>query len=302
MQRTLSILLTLLVMGSASAQRQKLENHATFKDLDYVGDGIKGHRLDIYIPEDKAATHKVVVIIYGSAFFADDNKLPAFESIGKPLVDNGFAVVSVNHRGSPQAKFPAQIQDIKAAIRFIRGNAEKYGLDTSFIGITGYSSGGHLSSLAGTTNGVKEYTYGTTTIDVEGKLGAYTEFSSDVDAVVDWFGPIDISRMQDCSTYKDEHSPEAVLLGGKPEDKAELGQLLSPMTYIDGNDPKFIVIHGDADDVVPYCQSVFFTEALEKAGVLEKFITVPGGKHGPVTFNADTFKAMTDFFTAESQL
>lgn len=98
--------------------------------------------------------------------------------------------------------YPAQINDVKAAIRFIRGNAAQYKIDDSFIGITGFSSGGHLASLAGTTNGVKEHTINNTTVDIEGKVGNYTSTSSAVNAVVDWFGPIDLAFMDDCKGPK----------------------------------------------------------------------------------------------------
>ena len=275
---------------------------AQWNDIDYAGDNMEAHKLDIYLPATPQAKHKVVVIIYGSAWYANNMKQMAFQAIGKPLLDRGFAVVSINHRSSGEAKFPAQINDVKAAIRFIRGNADKYRLDTSFIGITGFSSGGHLSALAGTTNGVKSYTVGDRTVDIEGNIGKYTSCSSRVDAVVDWFGPIDMTRMADCNTTKGADSPEAALIGGVPAENPELLALLNPMTYIDKGDPKFVVIHGDADSVVPNCQSIYFSEALKGAGLLDEFISVPGGEHGPVTFNETTFKKMTGFFARQAGL
>ena len=287
-----SLAMALLMSGTAMAE--------TWKDVDYVGDGIVGHKLDIYTPDDGQTTHKVIVLIYGSAWFSNNAKDAAFSSYGKQLLDGGFAVVSINHRASTEAKFPSQIQDVKAAIRFVRGNAAKYGLDTSFIGITGFSSGGHLSSLAGTTYGVKTKKFGKVKVDIEGSLGAYTKESSKVDAVVDFFGPIDMSRMERCETYKDDNSPEAVLLGCSPSKNPDLTKSLSPMSYIDKKDPKILVIHGDADPVVPYCQSEFFAKALKDAGRLEDFITVPGGNHGPVTFNDNTFQRMVNFFQKEA--
>ena len=206
-------------------------------------------------------------------------------------------MVSINHRASTEAKYPAQINDVKAAIRFVRGNASKYGLDTSFIGITGFSSGGHLSSLAGTTNGVKTKKFGKVKVDIEGSLGAYTKESSKVDAVVDFFGPIDMSRMERCETFKDDNSPEAVLLGCSPSKNPDLSKAMSPLSYIDKKDPKILVIHGDADPVVPYCQSEFFAKELKDASLLEDFITVSGGNHGPVTFNDNTFLRMVKGYT-----
>lgn len=107
-----------------------------WKDVNYAGDDLEAHKLDIYLPKTNKDKYKVVVIIYGSAWFANNMKGIAYMSIGKPLTDAGFAVVSINHRSSGDAKFPAQINDVKGAIRFIRANADKYKLDTSFIGIT----------------------------------------------------------------------------------------------------------------------------------------------------------------------
>lgn len=285
----------MLMSLTVSAQSEK-----TWLDVDYVGDGIEGHKMDIHVPDDGKDSHKVIVLIYGSAWFSNNAKASAFQSYGKQLLDGGFAVVSINHRASTEAKFPAQINDVKAAIRYVRGNAAKYGFDTSFVGITGFSSGGHLSSLAGTTNGVKTKKFGKVKIDIEGSLGAYTKESSRIDAVVDFFGPIDVSRMERCETYKDDKSPEAVLLGCSPSKNPDLSKSLSPMSYIDKNDPKFLVIHGDADPVVPYCQSEFFAKALKDKGVLEDFITVPGGNHGPVTFNDYTFQRMVNFFQKQA--
>lgn len=285
----------MLMSLTVSAQSEK-----TWLDVDYVGDGIEGHKMDIHVPDDGKESHKVIVLIYGSAWFSNNAKASAFQSYGKQLLDGGFAVVSINHRASTEAKFPAQINDVKAAIRYVRGNAAKYGFDTSFVGITGFSSGGHLSSLAGTTNGVKTKKFGKVKVDIEGSLGAYTKESSRVDAVVDFFGPIDVSRMERCETYKDDKSPEAVLLGCSPSKNPDLSKSLSPMSYIDKNDPKFLVIHGDADPVVPYCQSMFFAKALSDKGVLEDFIIVPNGNHGPVTFNDYTFQRMVNFFQKQA--
>jgi len=311
-----AVLLCVAMLASAQPQGgpggfQMPENNATFKDVNYAGDDLEAHRLDIYLPEKEQAAYKVVVIIYGSAWFSNNMKQMAYMSLGKPLNDAGFAVVSINHRSSGDAKFPAQIHDVKAAIRFIRANAAKYKLDTSFIGITGFSSGGHLSSFAGVTCGMKKRTVGQTTVDLEGTVGGNLDYSSSVDAVVDWFGPVDMAHMENCQTVKDEKSPEAALMGCAPAQNPELVALISPITYVaplssslsplsSKEYPRFLVFHGDADNVVPHCQGVRFSEALQKAGRLEQFVTVPGGQHGPVTFNENTFRQMTDFFLKEA--
>lgn len=290
---TLSMILCALISFGQEAQ---------WTDIDYVGDNIEGHKLDIYLPAGAAGKSKVVIVIYGSAWFSNNMKGMTGKMMGAQLLEKGFAVVAINHRSSADAKYPAQINDVKAAIRFLRGNAKKYKLDVSFIGITGFSSGGHLSSLAGTTNGVKTYTVGNTTVDIEGNLGQFTDFSSNVDAVVDWFGPIDMTRMKDCNTTNGADSPEAALIGGAPADNLDMLALLNPMTFIDKKDPKFIVIHGDADTVVPYCQSVYFSQELKDNGLLEEFVTVHDGQHGAVTFNDNTFSLMADFFAKQAKL
>jgi acetyl esterase/lipase len=273
-----------------------------FKNVNYAGDNLEAHCMDIYLPKTGLEKYKVIVAIYGSAWFSNNMKGMTYMSLGKPLTDAGFAVVCINHRSSGDAKFPAQIQDVKGAIRFIRAHAKDYKLDTSFIGITGFSSGGHLSALAGVTNNMKQRTAGSTTVDLEGEVGGNTNMSSAVDAVVDWFGPVDMAHMENCETVKDGSSPEAALIGGAPADLPDLVALISPITYVTKKCPRFLVFHGDADNVVPHCQGVFFSEKLKEAGRLEEFISVPNGQHGPVTFNETTFKKMTDFFKKEAKM
>ena len=131
-------------------------------------------------------------------------------------------------------------------------------------------------------------------------MGAYTDYSSSVQATVDWFGPIDMALMENCEKPKGKDSPEAVLVGGNPADNLDMIALLNPITFLDEKDPTFLVIHGDADNVVPHCQSELFAKALQEKGLLKEFISVPEGQHGPVTFNDNTFGAMVRFFLEES--
>jgi acetyl esterase/lipase len=142
-------------------------------DVNYAGDTMGYHQLDIYLPEVQKPIYPVVILIYGSAWFGNDLKGNGMKTIGNALLENGYAVVTPNHRSSKDAIFPAQIHDIKSTIRFIRANASDYQIDTSFIAITGSSSGGHLSALAGTTGLVKHFTYNSTSIDIEGDVGQY---------------------------------------------------------------------------------------------------------------------------------
>jgi len=310
---TLKLAFSVLIIFFFNCKKnQQLTKETTKKDsviipvkqwlnLNYADDGKEYHNLDIHLPNVAKPAYKAIIVIYGSAWYGNNLKQAAFDALGKPLLDSGFAVIAINHRSSGDAPYPAQINDVKAAVRYIRANAGKYQIDASFIGITGYSSGGHLASLAGTSNSVKEFTVGKVKVDIEGNVGNYTAASSSVNAVVDWFGPIDMALMDECKKPKGADSPEGALIRGNPADNLDMIALLNPITFLDKTDPHFIVIHGDADHVVPYCQSELFAKALKERGILTEFISVPQGQHGPITFNENTFHKMTDFFLKEAQ-
>lgn len=324
MKRILICVLLMLISSATRVYAQQPDFHGgfqniqppvepDFKDVNYAGDDLEAHRMDIYLPKTGKAPYPAVVAIYGSAWYSNNMKAITYFSMGKPLLEAGFAVVCINHRSSADDKFPAQIHDVKGAIRFVKANAKKYKIDPKFIGITGFSSGGHLASMAGVTNDVKNRKLETFQYDskmnklsrhevevfLEGEIGGNTQYSSRVDAVVDWFGPVDMFRMRNCDSINDAKSPEAALIGATPTEHKEMIDQISPIQYVDSYNkiPPFLIIHGDADNVVPYCQSKYFAEKLNNVGALDEFVTVPGGQHGPVTFNDETFKKMTDFFT-----
>jgi acetyl esterase/lipase len=282
----------------ASGALAQVTYSSVYKDVNYADDGMSYHNMDIYIPQAKKIDYPVIVVVYGSAWFANNLKDAAIQTMAKPLLDAGFAVVAPNHRSSNEAKFPAQINDIKAAIRFIRGQAKKYNLDTYFVGITGYSSGGHLAALAGTSSTVKNFTVGKVTQDIEGSLGNYNGYSSKVHAVVDWFGPTNLWVIDSCrgKDTRQPNTPEEVLIGGKVDDNYDKCALLDPAIYIDKKTPPFLILHGDRDVVVPACQSELLYSALQKAKVPSQYVLVNGGQHGPGMFTDQYFKMMTDFF------
>lgn len=240
----------------------------SWRDVNYASDGMESHNMDIYLPKEQKNKCQAIIVIYGSAWFSNNAKAMASASIGTPLLNAGYAVISINHRSSTEAIWPAQIQDVKAAIRYVRANAARYDIDPSFIGITGFSSGGHLATFAGVTNGVKTLTAGDVTVDIEGTVGDYLSAGSHVDAVVDWFGPVDMARMSNCEAPNDASSPEAVLIGKKdPRHEPDWVKLISPINFVDEDDPKILIIHGDADNVVPHCQSLYLKTAYDRAGV-----------------------------------
>lgn len=273
-----------------------------WKDVNYVGDGKGFHNLDIYLPSEIKDSYPVIIYIYGSAWLSNNGKGADMTTVGAALLNAGYAVVTPNHRSSSDAIFPAQIHDIKAVIRFVRGAASQYKFDTSFVGISGSSSGGHLASLAGTTNGVGTYTVGSASADIEGNLGAYTDYSSSVDAVVDWFGPTDLTVISSCINgdgfdHDGPSSPGSAIIGAPITQNPDKAQLLNPITYVDPTDPPFLLFHGTVDKVVPYCQSEMLNSALNQAGVQSEYVSVPGGDHGGgVTQSAANLAKMVALF------
>ena len=279
-------------------QQTKLETSQEWKDVNYAGDDQAYHTCDIYLPKKEAASYPVVIHIYGSAWFSNNGKgMADLGTIGKTLLEAGYAVVCPNHRSSIDAPWPAQIHDIRAVIRFVRGEAAKYKFDTSFIATSGFSSGGHLASTAATTSGVKQTKVGTVDIDLEGTVGNYLNESSAVNAACDWSGPVDLTAM-DCGEHitMGNDSPEDVLLKSKLDKEPDKYRSLSAVEYIDKNDPPVIIFHGDKDNVVPNCQGRKFYELLKAAGVkTEATFPADGGHGGPEMYTEENLKKMVCF-------
>lgn len=286
--------------------KMAIQTSQSWIDVDYIGDHLTGHLLDIHLPTTGKAPFPIVICVYGSAWFSNNSKEATFhDGLGQRLLKAGFAVVSINHRSSRDAVFPAQIQDVKAAIRFIRANSNKFSLDSRFIGITGWSSGGHLSALTGTTNTTKQTTIGNLPIDIEGNLGQFTAASSQVNAVVDWYGPTDFLLMDGCGSalkHDDSKSPESTLIGGPIQENKDKVALANPVSYVSKSNPPFLIIHGDKDLTVPRCESVRLYEALQQAGVRSEFITVSGGGHGPGVQIDTYYDKMIAFFQNELKM
>lgn len=277
--------------GGFQMPKVEMNYSEKFADVDYVGDNQVYHKLDIYLPKEKKDKYPVVIHIYGSAWFSNNSKgMADLGTICQALLDAGYAVVTPNHRSSADAKFPAQINDIKAVVRFVRGEAERYHFDTSFIATSGFSSGGHLSSLTATSGGVKE---------LEGDLGKYTNLSSSVNAACVWSGPIDMFRMNCDEPRKWGNTPEEALVGHNYADEyAGLFRAISPITYIDKNDPPMIIFHGTADNVVPYCQGQELYDELTKAGIKSELNIVPEGGHGFKMYAKENLQKMIDFLNS----
>ncbi len=279
--------------GEGSGNSGNIGDYQSKKDIDYVGDNHIGHKLDIYFPKDNNEKHNVIIHIYGSAWGSNNSKGSAdLGTVGVAALQAGYIFVAPNHRTYNDAQYPAQIQDIKAVVRYLRGNAQELGIDTSFIAISGFSSGGHLASLMGTTRNVKgNYTVGSATMDMEGTLGKYTNESSWVDAVCDWSGPVDC-RYKNCGNPI-PMAPENDMVGGCNDQQCpDKHALLGANTFIDATDAPTMVCHGSTDNIVPQCEGKMFFDNLQKAGV-ECVYYPHGGGHGVAGEYTDE---MIDFF------
>ncbi len=228
----------------------------------------------------------VLVYIHGSAWGRDNKDLAVARLIA--TAQQGYFGAAIQVRTSAEAAFPAQIEDSKCAIRFLRAKAKEYHLDTERIGVWGESSGGHLSALVGTSAKAKE---------LEGK-GGWAEFSSRVQAVCPMCPAIDFLSSDWPERHNMPNGPAFRLLRGDPrKDKLELAKKASPLTYIDGKDcPPFYIVHGDNDKTVPYSQGKLLYDALKKAGVEATLHTIKGGDHASVHQKDQDNMVVKEFF------
>ena len=286
--------------GGFQRPQVKLETSQEWKDVNYAGDDKAYHTCDIYLPKQEKKAYPVIVHIYGSAWFSNSSKGAAdIGTIVKSLLEAGYAVVCPNHRSSADAKWPAQINDIKAVVRFIRGEAKTYKFDTSFIATSGFSSGGHLSTLCAVTNGVGQTKVGKEELNIEGSIGNYTKESSFVNAACDWSGPVDVTDM-DCGEHMSfgPSSPEDALVNSKKDVDPDKYLSVSFLPYIDKNDVPLIVFHGVKDNVVPCCQGKKLYDSLKALGVKTELTLEPEGGHGMGMYSAENLKKMTNFLDA----
>ena len=256
-------------------------------DLEYIEGGHKRQRLDLLLPE-KPASDKLplVVFVHGGAWEGGD-KMIGLRMMGYFASTGNYAAATIGYRLSQHAIWPAQIHDCKAAIRWLRANAEKYGYDGDRIGVWGRSAGGHLVAMLGTSSGVEE---------MDGKLGDYEEVSSKVQCVVDYFGPTDILKLAGPRQDRDvSRSPLTKLMGGPVWDKEKETISANPIVYVSEDDSPFLIIHGTKDPLVPIDQSQMLEKALEGVGVSCTLTTVKGGGHGR-GFGPETNEQVVRFF------
>ncbi|MCA9191206.1 MAG: ankyrin repeat domain-containing protein [Planctomycetales bacterium] len=243
------------------------------KDLAYATAGSQSLLLDLHFPLHVTGSPLIVWVHGGAWRSGSKDNMPLDHLVGA-----GYTVASINYRLSTEAAFPAQIHDIKAAIRFLRGIATRYGYRSDRIAVAGSSAGGHLAALVGTTNGVET---------LEGDIGEYRVQSSDVHAIVDFFGPTNLMTILPQST---PHGLSVrvpalqLLLGAQPEEVPELARLASPVEHVDSQDPPLLLIHGDQDPQVPINQSIEILGKYEALGLPVQFEMVHDAAHGGAQF------------------
>jgi acetyl esterase/lipase len=248
-------------------------NTKVLRDVEYVPGGGHVRSLDLYVPEKKGDKKPPLVVWIHSGAWRGGDKA-GDQALW--LLEDGFATASINYRLSQEAHFPAQIEDCKAAIRYLRAHASEFGIDPEHIGVWGSSAGAHLAALLGVTGGVKE---------LEGNP-ENPNVSSRVQAVCDFFGPADLLTLSAQSgpdskvQHDDPSSPASELIGGALQQSVEKAKAASPVTYVTPDDPPFLIIHGDDDHLVPVGQSWELHGTLQKAGVKSMLHVVKAGGHG----------------------
>lgn len=240
-------------------------------------------KLDIYLPNEGTGPFPIIIGVHGGGFKFGSKD----EAMNQSMLEGtkrGYAVVLINYRLSGTAKFPAAIEDVKSSIRFIKANAEKYNLDPNKIGLWGASAGGNLVALAGVTGNSKIFN--------NSELG-YPEVSTSVQAVVDWFGPINFLTMDsefviegiDGQKHSTPTSFESQYLGKYICEADELVKMSNPETYLDNGDlPPFLIQHGTADRLVPHTQSINFANKLEN---VELVLLQDAGHGDPSAFDTE---------------
>jgi acetyl esterase/lipase len=249
-----------------------MQSCTVYRDLPYVTNGHFRQKLDLYLPEATKLL-PLVVWIHGGAFRLGDKG----DNVPLECLERGYAVASINYRLSQHALFPAQIEDCKAAVRWLRAHAAHYGLDPQRFVAWGPSAGGHLAAMLGVTSHVRAF-----------EAGEHLDRSSRVRAVVDYFGPtdflqMDAHRLPDGMVHDAPDSPESELVGGPIQDNPDRVAQANPIAYVRPDAPPFLIVHGEADPLVPYHQSELLLAALQRAGVPASLYTVAGGGHGGFT-------------------
>lgn len=249
------------------------------ENIPYAGDTSKKHLLDIYLPANTTTALPLLVWVHGGAWLSNDKHadMGYMKNTVRSIIDSGYAFASINYRYSTDAVFPAQIQDCNQALQFLYDHAAEYKLDRNNFALIGFSAGGHLASLQALSNNN----------DIREFYPAGNKITFKIKAAIDFYGPSDFIALIGSSNNIDSKNPVALLLGAMPIDRPDLAKKASPTTYVDKNDPPFLIIQGEKDESVPQVQSKLLKSYLQVAGVPSELIIVEGAPHYGEMFDAE---------------
>lgn len=268
----------LLVIALFAATAASAGTFTTYEAIEYASPGGTPLLMDLRVPDGKGP-HPVILYLHSGAWITGDRTGGA----AIRQASRGYAVASIDYRLAPDHIWPAQIEDAKAAVRWLRAHAARFDLDPHRIGVFGASAGGHIASILGTSGGVAS---------LEGETLGNPQFSSRVKVVVDFYGPTDLLKLEEqklpCIPLDANapNMPPSLLMGCPIQQCKEKTATASPVTYITRDDPPFLIVHGMMDCLVPWKQSVLLHDALVAGGVDSRLILIPNGEHGGRAFSA----------------
>lgn len=256
------------------------------KNIEYSNPDDQHLQLNMARPKDGAGPFPAVICIHGGGFRAGTRE--SFNGLCLQLAERGYVAVTVSYRLAPKYQFPAAVYDVKAAVRWMRANAEKYQIDPDRIGTTGGSAGGHLAQFLGVTSGVKKF---------EGD-GGNAEYSSSVKCVVNFYGPSDFTKSYDASVDAKDVLP--LFLGGNLEQERHRHIESSPLYWVTPEAAPTLFVHGTKDAYVAHEQAEWIVDRMKAADVEATLMTIEDGDHGFRTSSPDVKekieKARFEFF------
>lgn len=263
-----SALIVVFAVATASAD-DIAKDLVIDKDIVFGQGGKVDLKLDLYRQaahvEDPDSRQPGLIVIYGGAWRSGNKE--TMRILCEQYARAGYVVAAITYRLFPEVQFPAPVEDCKCAVRWMRHNADKYRIDPNRIGAMGGSAGGHLAMMLG---------YMDDGDGLEGD-GGHEGYSSQVQAVVNYFGPFNLTLHD----WKDQDEHLLVdFLGGKIEEVPDAYKRASPSTYVDSDDAPTITLHGTADPLVPYSQAVLVDKVLKEKGVESELVPVEGAVHG----------------------
>ncbi len=245
-------------------------------NIAYNNDTLTKHLLDIYLPAEAKGEIPLLIFIHGGGWLSNDKyaDMGYMKKTVAEIISHGYALASIDYRFSTQAVFPAQARDCNRAISYLYDHADKYGFDRERFALMGFSAGGHLASLVGLSenNDIAAFY-------MPGSSQLFT-----FKAVVDFYGPSELILFPGADDAK---SPEGLLIGAAPLDRPDLARAASPVTYVDKNDPPFLIIHGEKDDLVSTKHSLLLSSWLNVAGVQNELIIVKDAPHFGAMFDSE---------------